>query len=94
MPDIKKLFSYPGLVIDVKENASGDIVSADVLMSVSIDGKEHSIQRTIHQIGFDVKPGMQVIVNGIEREEMKELSFSIPKTIDLDEEEIAIIRTL
>jgi len=94
MADIKKLFSYHGLVIDVKKNVSGGVISADVLISVSIDGKEYSIQRTIRQIGFEVEPNMRVIVNGIERGGIKELSFCLPKVVDLDEEEIAIIKAL
>lgn len=88
----KTLFSYPGLVIDVEKSVSGDPISATVL--VSIDGKEHSIQRAIRQIGFEVEPNMRVIVDGIERGGMKKLSFRMPEPIKLDQEELAIIRDL
>lgn len=88
----KILFSYPGLIVDVQKNAFGDSVSATVL--VFIDGKEHLIQRAILQIGFEVELNMRVIVDGIERDGIKELAFRIPEPIKLDQEELAIIRDL
>ncbi len=88
----KTLFSYPGLIVDVQKSASGDPILATVL--VSIDGKEHSIQRAIRQIGFEVEPNMRVIVDGIERGGMKKLTFRIPEPVELDQEELAIIRDL
>jgi len=88
----KTLFSYPGLIVDVQRTASGDPISATIL--VSVDGNDHAIQRPIKQIGFEVEPNMRVIVDGIERGGIKKIAFRIPAPVELDEEELDIIRDL
>ena len=88
----KTLFSYPGLIVDVQRNASGDPISATIL--VSVDGNDHPIQRSIRQIGFEIEPNMRVVVDGIERGGIKKIAFRIPAPIELDEEELDIIRDL
>ncbi len=88
----KTLFSYPGLIVDVQRTASGDPISATIL--VSVDGNDHAIQRPIKQIGFEVEPNMRVIADGIERGGIKKIAFRIPAPVELDEEELDIIRDL
>ena len=57
------LFSYPARVLEIERNVSGDPVIATLL--VSVDGNDNVIKRPVRQFGFDVKPDMRLIVDGV-----------------------------
>lgn len=86
------LYSFPGVVVDIENNGSGEPAYATI--SVSIDGNDYTIKRYIRHIGFEVQPQMRLIVDCIERAGQKKLSFRLAQPAELDDEELELLKKI
>ncbi len=82
------LYSFPGVVVDIENNGSGEPAYATI--SVSIDGNDYIIKRYIRHIGFEVQPQMRLI----ERAGQKKLSFRLSQPAELDDEELELLKKI
>ncbi len=82
------LFSYPGLISDVEKTSSGE--QGLVAMVVSVDGKDIIIRRSLRHFKFDIHPGMRIVVNGVIKRGIKQLTFrpAIPCQPDKEQNEL------
>jgi hypothetical protein len=85
------LFSYPAKVVDIERNADGDAVAAT--LSVSVDGNDIAVKRSMREIGFEVHAGMRLIVDGAQRREIRRLAFRIARPLDFDGEQEALLKS-
>lgn len=85
-------FSYPGCVVDIGKNASGDPVS--VAVRVSVDGKDTVVTRPIRQFNFEVRPDMRLIVDGVRRGGVKQLTFRPAQPLQLDDEQERLLKDI
>lgn len=60
-------FSYPGTIISTKKDK--------VFICVSIEGKDVVIKTPYQSFDFDIKPDMQIMVEGIVKDGTKQLIF-------------------
>lgn len=86
------LFSYPARVLEIERNVSGDPVF--VVLLVSVDGNDNVIKRPIRQFGFEVKPDMRLIADGVQRGGTKQLAFRVAQPLQLDEEQEELLRSI
>ncbi len=84
------LYSFPGVVIKIEKNDFGE--NSHALISVSLEGNDYIVKRYIHNIGFDVLPQMRLIVDCVERGGKKKLSFRKAEPVELDEEEMSLLK--
>ena len=84
--------SFPGVVINVEKDVIGQPEKATI--SVSIDGKDYLIERSIRNIGFEVKPEMNLEVDCVIRGGQKRLVFRVAQPIELDKEEIELLKSI
>jgi hypothetical protein len=86
------IFSYPARVLEIERNVSGDPISAIVL--VSVDGNDTVIKRSYRQFGFELRPDMRLIVDGVQRGGAKHLAFRVARPLQLDEEQHELLRSI
>ncbi len=84
------IFSYPARVLEIERNVSGDPISAIVL--VSVDGNDTVIKRSVRQFGFELRPDMRLMVDGVQRGGAKHLAFRVAQPLQLDEEQQELLR--
>lgn len=88
----EKVFAYPGTVIEVEKNASGDATS--VLINVSINGKSHLVKKSINQLNFEVQPNMPLVIEGIKRGQLKKLNIKKAEPVSLSNKDLELLKTL
>ncbi len=86
------IFSYPAKVLEIERNVSGDPISAIVL--VSVDGSDTVIKRSYRQFGFELRPDMQLILDGVQRGGAKHITFRVAQPLQLDEEQQELLRSI
>jgi hypothetical protein len=86
------IFSYPARVLEIERNVSGDAMSVTVL--VSVDGNDTVIKRPVRQFGFELRPDMRLIVDGVQRGGTKHLAFRVAQPLQLDEEQQELLRSI
>lgn len=88
----EKVFAYPGTVIEVEKNVSGDATS--VLINVSINGKSHLMKKSINQLNFEVQPNMPLVIEGIKRGQLKKLNIKKAEAVSLSNKDLELLKTL
>lgn len=88
----EKVFAYPGTVIEVEKNVSGDATS--VLINVSINGKSHLVKKNIKQLNFEVQPNMPLVIEGIKRGSVKKLNIKKAEPVSLSSKDLELLKTL
>ena len=84
--------SFPGVVTNIEESIAGEPES--VIISVSVEGKDYLIRRSIRNIDFEVKPEMRLEVDCVVRGGQKRLVFRAAQPVELDEEEIELLESI
>ncbi len=88
----EKVFAYPGTVIEVEKNVSGDATS--VLINVSINGKNHLVKKNISQLNFEVQPNMPLVIEGIKRGSVKKLNIKKAEPVSLSNKDLELLKIL
>jgi hypothetical protein len=84
--------SFSGVVVNVERAANGEPEKA--IISVSVEGKDYLIERSIRSFDFDVKPEMSLEVDCVVRGGQKRLVFRLAQPAELDEEEIELLKSI
>ncbi len=92
-PFKKVVFEYPAYISSIDEKDSHNNPKA-VTIAVSVDGKYKYLKRSVKNIGFEVKPNMDLLAQGIEKRGNKKIKFIKPPEPELTEEEKEIIGAL
>lgn len=88
----EKVFAYPGTVIEVEKNVSGDATS--VLINVSINGKSHMVKKSVNQLNFEVQPDMPLVIEGIKRGTAKKLRIKKAEPVSLSNNDLELLKKL
>lgn len=88
----EKIFAYPGTVVDIEKNISGN--AKNVVISVSIHGKSHLVKKSISQLNFDVHSNMPLVVEGIKRGSAKKLNIKKAEPVSLSNTDLELLKSL
>lgn len=88
----ERVFAYPGTVVDIEKNISGD--AKNVVISVSIHGKSHMVKKSVSQLSFEVQPNMPLVVEGIKRGSAKKLNIKKAEPVSLSNIDLELLKSL